>query len=184
MCRLSRYYEAWCGWMWLDGCGCWLPVRLPVGLPRLLQDPAGMQAPARCRKLDGLITDPVCGRLAAPPTRASLVRSLGGPPDRPLRTGPRRRSGRAGPCGPGRCWCWPHRPRPRSGPDGRHRVEDRVRPGLPAASHLALAAPGQRHHPLGRGGRGLRRVRVARLAREVTISRGVEPILRCHADCI
>jgi hypothetical protein len=39
---------------------------------------------------------------------------------------------------------------------GRHRAEDRVRPGLPAAGHLALAAPGHRHHPAGRR-RGLRR---------------------------
>jgi hypothetical protein len=39
---------------------------------------------------------------------------------------------------------------------GRHRTEDRVRAGLPAAGHLALPAPGHRHHPAGRR-RGLRR---------------------------
>ena len=46
---------------------------------------------------------------------------------------------------------------------GRHRAEDRVRAGLPAAGHLALAAPGHRHHPAGRR-RGVRGVRAARLA--------------------
>ena len=36
----------------------------------------------------------------------------------PTRTGPRRLPGRAGPCGPGRCWSWLPRPRPRCGPAG------------------------------------------------------------------
>jgi hypothetical protein len=46
---------------------------------------------------------------------------------------------------------------------GRHRAEDRVRAGLPAAGHLAVAAPGHVHHPARRR-RGVRRVRAARLA--------------------
>ena len=44
-----------------------------------------------------------------------MVRSRRGPPDQPPRTDPRRRSDRPGPCGPGRCWSWPPRPRPRCG---------------------------------------------------------------------
>ena len=39
---------------------------------------------------------------------------------------PRELSGRAGPCGPGRCWSWPPRPRPRCGPGGS---ASRRRPG-------------------------------------------------------
>ena len=46
---------------------------------------------------------------------------------------------------------------------GRHRAEDRLRAGLPAAGNLALAAPGHHHHPPGRR-RGLCRLRAARLA--------------------
>ena len=46
---------------------------------------------------------------------------------------------------------------------GRHRAEDRFRSGLPAAGHLALAAPGHHHHAAGRR-RGLRGVRAAGLA--------------------
>jgi hypothetical protein len=45
----------------------------------------------------------------------------------------------------------------------RHRAEDRVRDGLPAAGYLALAAPGHHDHPPGRRG-GLRRICAARLA--------------------
>lgn len=29
MCRLTRCYEAWCGWVCLGDGGRWLPVRLP-----------------------------------------------------------------------------------------------------------------------------------------------------------
>ena len=57
---------------------------------------------------------------------ACVVRSRRGPPDPPPRTGPRRRPGRAGPSGPGRCWSWPSRPRPRCGPGGS---ASRRRPG-------------------------------------------------------
>jgi predicted membrane-bound mannosyltransferase len=32
---------------------------------------------------------------------------------------------------------------------GRHRAEDRVRAGIPAAGDLAFAAPGHRYHPPG-----------------------------------
>ena len=46
---------------------------------------------------------------------------------------------------------------------GRHRAEDRVRPGLPAAGHLVLAPPGHDHHPADRR-RGVRGLRAARLA--------------------
>ena len=46
-------------------------------------------------------------------------------------------------------------PRPRCGPAGSASRRRPVRPGLPAARHLALAAPGHRHHPAGRR-RGLR----------------------------
>ena len=55
-----------------------------------------------------------------------MVRSRRGPPDRPPRTGPWPPSGRAGPSGPGRCWSWPSRPRPRCGPAGS---ASRRRPG-------------------------------------------------------
>jgi len=44
----------------------------------------------------------------------------------PARTGPQRSSPAPGPCGPGRCWSWPHRPRPRCGPGGS---ASRRRPG-------------------------------------------------------
>jgi hypothetical protein len=92
-----------------------------------------------------------------------VVRFRRRPPDQSPRTGLRRRSGPAGPSGPGRCWSWlPGRGRGLVRV-GRHRAEDRVRPGLPATGHLALAAPGHRDHPPGRR-RGLRGVRAARLA--------------------
>ena len=55
-----------------------------------------------------------------------MVRSRRGPPDQPPRTGPRPVPGRAGPSGPGRCWSWPPRPRPRYGPGGS---ASRRRPG-------------------------------------------------------
>jgi hypothetical protein len=29
MCHLTRYYETWCGWVWLDDGGRWQPVWLP-----------------------------------------------------------------------------------------------------------------------------------------------------------
>src|SRR5438046_1743634 len=41
MCRLARYYEAWCGWEWLDDGGRWQPVR-PL---RLSRQPAGIHPP-------------------------------------------------------------------------------------------------------------------------------------------
>jgi len=46
MCRLTRYYVARCGWGWLGGGGGWLPVRLPVGLPRPSREPAECTRPA------------------------------------------------------------------------------------------------------------------------------------------
>ena len=111
---------------------------------------------------------------AANPARA--VRSRRGPAVRPPRTGPRR-SARPGPCGPGRCG--PGRPGRGRGVVrvGRHRAEDRVRAGLPAAGHLALAAPGHRHHPPGRR-RGLRRLRPARLAGPRPDSQRPDPAVR------
>ena len=39
MCRMTRYYDARYGSMWLDDGGGWLPVRLPVGLPGHLANP-------------------------------------------------------------------------------------------------------------------------------------------------
>jgi hypothetical protein len=41
------------------------------------------------------------------------VRPLPGPADQPKGTGPPRSPPAPGPCGPGRCWSWPPRPRPR-----------------------------------------------------------------------
>jgi hypothetical protein len=46
---------------------------------------------------------------------ACLVRHRTGPAGAPP-AGPRRRPAQAGPCGPGRCWSWPPRPRRRCGP--------------------------------------------------------------------
>ena len=81
---------------------------------------------------DGLITEacnparkvakprPSPSTRVPPRTRACVVRSRCGPPDR-LRTGPRRAPGRAGPSGPGRCWSAERGP-VRSRRDGR-RVE-------------------------------------------------------------
>ena len=43
---MTGYYEALCGWEWLDGGGGWLPVRLPVGLPRPSREPAQCARPA------------------------------------------------------------------------------------------------------------------------------------------
>jgi hypothetical protein len=54
---------------------------------------------------------------------------LPAPDQAPPRTGPAQAPGRTGPCGPGRCWSWP----PGRGRGvvrlGRHRAEDRLRPG-------------------------------------------------------
>jgi hypothetical protein len=60
---------------------------------------------------------------------------------------------------------------------GRNRAEDRLRTGLPAAGHLALAAPGHRHHPPGRR-RDLRRLRPARLAGPRPDSQRPDPAVR------
>ena len=49
-----------------------------------------------------------------------------GPPDQPEGTGPLRSPPAPGPSGPGRCWSWPPRPRPRCGPAGS---ASRRRPG-------------------------------------------------------
>ena len=54
----------------------------------------------------------------APRTRACVVRSRRGPPDQADADRSPATPGRAGPCGPGRCWSWPPRPRPRCGPAG------------------------------------------------------------------
>jgi len=92
-------------------------------------------------------------------TRACVVRSRRGPPDRPPRIGPRRAPG---PSGPGRCWSWPPRLRPRCGPAGS---ESRRKPGSAWSPRCrasgprciwTLPSPSRR--------RGLRRVRAARLA--------------------
>jgi hypothetical protein len=60
-------------------------------------------------------------------------------------------------------YAWPPRPRPGVVRLGRHRAEDRLRPGPPAAGNLALAAPRHRHHAPDRR-RGLCGVRAAGLA--------------------
>ena len=54
------------------------------------------------------------------------ARPLPGPPDQPDGTGPPRSPPVPGPSGPGRCWSWPPRPRPRCGPAGS---ASRRRPG-------------------------------------------------------
>ena len=68
-------------------------------------------------------------------------------------TGPRRSSGR--PDRPVLAAAGPGRPGRGRGVVrlGRHRAEDRVRAGLPAAGYLAVAAPGHRHHPARRRNR-------------------------------
>ena len=60
---------------------------------------------------------------------------------------------------------------------GRHRAEDRVRAGLPAAGHPAVAAPGHVHHPARRR-RGVRRVRAARLAGRRALDQRPDPPVR------
>ncbi len=45
MCRLTRYYEARCGWVWLDDGGRWLPVRLLVGYLRDPGEAVGIRRP-------------------------------------------------------------------------------------------------------------------------------------------
>ena len=116
----------------------------------------------------------VTARASPPPARAGAVRSRRGPPEQPPRTGPRPPPGQAGPCGPGRSWSWP----PGRGRGlvrlGRHRAEDRVRAGLPAAWHLARPPPGHHRHPPGRR-RGLRRLRAARLAVRRALDRRPHP---------
>ena len=60
---------------------------------------------------------------------------------------------------------------------GRDRAEDRVRAGLAAAGHLAVAAPGHVHHlACWRG--GVRRVRAARLAGPGTRGQRPDPPVR------
>ena len=67
-----------------------------------------------------------------------MVRSRPGPADRPPRTGPQRPPGRAGPSGPGRCWSWPPRPRPRCGPGGS---ASRRRPGSAWSPRCRASGP-------------------------------------------
>ena len=66
---------------------------------------------------------------------------------------------------------------------GRHRAEDRVRAGLPAAGHLALAAPGHRHHPPGRVEAYAAYALRAWLAREDWISAGTRRFAKQSAIC-
>ncbi len=93
-----------------------------------------------------VVSNPVSIDDSLPRTRACAIRSRSGPPDRPPRTGSRRLSGRPG--RPVLAAAGPSRPGRGRGV-GRHRAEDRVRPGLPAAGHLALSALGHCHHPPG-----------------------------------
>ncbi len=66
---------------------------------------------------------------------------------------------------------------------GGHRAEDRVRAGLPAAGHLALAAPGHRHYSPGVEAYAAYALR-ARLAREQTISARTRRFAEWSAICI
>ena len=65
-------------------------------------------------------------RPAPPRIWDQAVRPLPGPPDQPEGTGPPRSPPAPGPSGPGRCWSWPPRRRPRCGPGGS---ASRRRPG-------------------------------------------------------
>ena len=65
-------------------------------------------------------------RPAPPRIWDQAVRPPPGPPDQPEGTGPPRSPPAPGPSGPGRCWSWPPRPRPRCGPAGS---ASRRRPG-------------------------------------------------------
>jgi hypothetical protein len=60
---------------------------------------------------------------------------------------------------------------------GRHSAEDRLRPGPPAAGHLALTPPGHDDHLAHRSG-GLRRLRTARLARNRHLDQFPDPPVR------
>lgn len=70
----------------------------------------------------------------------------------------RGQTGRAGQYGPGRFWSWPTQPSPKSGPDGWHHAENRLRARLAPAGNLAVTSPGHGHYPPDRSD-GLRGVR-------------------------
>jgi hypothetical protein len=60
---------------------------------------------------------------------------------------------------------------------GRHRAADRIRAGLPAARHLAVAARGHVHHPARRRG-SVRGVRATRLAGRRALGQRPDPPVR------
>ena len=118
------------------------------------------------------------------------------PPSRLSRTWrPRSRTGGGPRCGPGRgplrdgpgpcedhavlAAAGPRRPRRGRGMVrlGRHRAEDRLRHGVPAAWHLVLASSGHSRHLAGRR-RVLRRLRAARLARHRPRDQRPDPAVR------
>ena len=103
-----------------------------------------------------------------------MIRSRGRASRGPVLCGPLRRQDRAvlAAAGPGRSGCGRGVVRV-----GRHRAEDRVRAGLPAAGNLALAAPGHHDHPPGRR-RGVRRLCAARLAGPRGLDQRPDPPVR------
>ena len=110
-------------------------------------------------------------------TWACVVRSRPGPADRPPRTGPRRLPGRARAV---RSWPLLVLAAPAAGRGvvrlGRHRQQDRLRAGLPAAGiwpslHLDTTSPC-------RPGGGLRGVRAARLAGQRACGQRADPPVR------
>ena len=77
--------------------------------------------PDQCLILLGEKGETVRWQPVSPTLMSRLIehgRERHAPPDGQLLGYADGRSGQPGPCGPGRCWSWPSRPRPRSGPAG------------------------------------------------------------------
>jgi hypothetical protein len=115
--------------------------------------------------------DDCCHRRQVPRHRTGPARSGPGEGHRTSRHGPVPGGGPAGQDRTVLATAGPSRPRRSRALVrlGRHRPEDRVRAGLPAARDLARPAPGHQHHPAGRR-RGLAYALRAWLASEHTVS--------------
>ena len=112
------------------------------------------------------------GRRCGPVAWAAAVRSRGPLP----RTGPLRSRPVPGPCGPGRCWSWPLRPRPRCGPGGS---ASRRRPGSGWSPRCRESGPRCTWTPRSPSRRrSLRRLCAARLAGSRGLDQRPDPAVR------
>ena len=145
-----------------------------TGEPHPLAEPEGRRSMTALADLPVPQTDPRAYRGPGSPRSRTGSGPRCGPGRGPLRGGP-------GPCEDHAVLAAAGPRRPRRGRSmvrlGRHRAEDRLRHGPPAAGHLVLASPGHSRHPPGRG-RVLRGLRAARLARHRPRDQRPDPAVR------